>query len=208
MKKSNSKNKELKGIGGWLIFPLIGLFFGIIELLSELSDLINLPSRNEDIASPIIGLDFFFLILMIICLRKFLEKSYDTPRWMIWKSIYSIFYTGIILLIMFSNHLDSGGSVIILFGQIISSIVWILYFLNSERVKNTFINGKQTIKKNYVITLLLSIFLGLFGADRFYLGKFGTGLLKLTTFGYMGIWWIIDIILIARRYKFEGIDWE
>jgi TM2 domain-containing membrane protein YozV len=51
--------------------------------------------------------------------------------------------------------------------------------------------------KKKVTALLLSIFLGELGIDRFYLGKVGTGLLKLVTVGGGGIWWIIDIILIA-----------
>ena len=49
--------------------------------------------------------------------------------------------------------------------------------------------------KSWVATLLLSIFLGELGIDRFYLGKVGTGILKLVTLGGFGIWWLIDIIL-------------
>ena len=49
--------------------------------------------------------------------------------------------------------------------------------------------------KSWLATLLLSIFLGELGIDRFYLGKIGTGILKLITLGGFGIWWLIDIIL-------------
>lgn len=45
--------------------------------------------------------------------------------------------------------------------------------------------------------LILSIFLGELGIDRFYLGHTGTGIIKLLTGGGCGIWWIIDLIRIA-----------
>lgn len=46
-------------------------------------------------------------------------------------------------------------------------------------------------------TLLLASFLGLFGIHRFYVGKIGTGILMLLTLGGLGIWTLIDIIVIA-----------
>ncbi|XWN36814.1 MAG: NINE protein [Balneola sp.] len=53
--------------------------------------------------------------------------------------------------------------------------------------------------KSQTIALVLSIFLGGLGLDRFYLGHFGLGFLKFITFGGFGIWWLIDIILIASK---------
>jgi TM2 domain-containing membrane protein YozV len=48
-----------------------------------------------------------------------------------------------------------------------------------------------------MVALLLSIFLGELGIDRFYLGYIGLGILKLITVGGFGIWWLIDVIMIA-----------
>jgi hypothetical protein len=53
--------------------------------------------------------------------------------------------------------------------------------------------------KEWVIALVLSILVGTLGVDRFYLGKVGTGILKLITFGGLGIWYLVDIILIAIK---------
>jgi len=52
-------------------------------------------------------------------------------------------------------------------------------------------------QKSKVTALVLSILLGGLGVDRFYLGYVGTGIVKLITGGGLGIWYIIDIILIA-----------
>lgn len=63
-----------------------------------------------------------------------------------------------------------------------------------------------TKSKNFIVALLLSIFLGTLGIDRFYLGNIGLGVLKLLTGGVFGILYIIDIILIATK-NVKGVNW-
>ena len=51
-------------------------------------------------------------------------------------------------------------------------------------------------EKGFVPAALLCFFLGVLGVHRFYVGKIGTGILQLLTFGGLGIWALIDLVLI------------
>ncbi len=62
-------------------------------------------------------------------------------------------------------------------------------------------------KVNWVLALVMSILFGQLGVDRFIMGQVGLGILKLITFGGCGIWWLVDLVLIATKHKFEGIEW-
>ena len=55
-------------------------------------------------------------------------------------------------------------------------------------------NGGE--QKPWMITLLLCFFAGTFGVHRFYVGKIGTGVAMLLTFGGLGLWTLIDFIMI------------
>lgn len=52
-------------------------------------------------------------------------------------------------------------------------------------------------EKSFVATLLLCLLLGTLGIHRFYVGKVGTGILMLITFGGLGFWTLIDLVIIA-----------
>lgn len=53
--------------------------------------------------------------------------------------------------------------------------------------------------KHFDVALILSIFLGMFGIDRFYLGYYGIGCFKLFTLGFMFLGQLVDVILIATQ---------
>ena len=66
-------------------------------------------------------------------------------------------------------------------------------------------DGKEVSPKSRLVTILLAVFIGSLGIYRFYVGKVGTGIAMIFTLGGLGIWTLIDIILIATG-SFTDID--
>ena len=52
-------------------------------------------------------------------------------------------------------------------------------------------------EKSGIACLLFLLFLNPFGIHRMYVGKVGTGILFLLTIGGLGIWWLVDLILLV-----------
>ena len=65
-------------------------------------------------------------------------------------------------------------------------------------------SATATSEKIILPAFLLATFFGVFGAHRFYVGKIGTGILQLFTFGGLGIWTVIDWILILCQEFTDG----
>jgi TM2 domain-containing membrane protein YozV len=56
--------------------------------------------------------------------------------------------------------------------------------------------GSQS-QKRILPAAILCFFLGFLGVHRFYVGKVGTGILQIVTFGGLGIWALVDFIMIV-----------
>jgi len=61
--------------------------------------------------------------------------------------------------------------------------------------------GPKPKQRSWRVAFLLSIFLGFFGADRFYIGRTRSAIVKMVTLGCLGIWWLSDIILLASDWR-------
>jgi len=151
---------ELRGIGGWLILPLIGLvitacfhfYFIVTEIYPVFSDgtIFALFDTQSDICNPVFGIFILFesaaTILMfwlaIIILYMGFKESKKFVLLLIVFYICSFLISAIYY--MTTSYFEVIESVerellIDLLRSIIVAAIWIPYLLVSERVKNTFI---------------------------------------------------------------------
>ena len=74
--------------------------------------------------------------------------------------------------------------------------------------KEKLLNSSTTTSTTDWLTLfLLSFFVGVLGVHRFYVGKIGTGFLMLLTLGGLGVWFLVDLILVVTG-QFTNKDGE
>ena len=118
-KKSNN---EIEGIGGWLILPIIGLFATIVIQLADLSESLSYYSFQDVI--PFVLINLVLIALCTVALFFIFTKSKQAPKY----AIATLVINGALAVLL--------G----LYAGLIGTVIWVLYFLKSERVKNTFVN--------------------------------------------------------------------
>jgi len=62
----------------------------------------------------------------------------------------------------------------------------------------------RTQRKSQATAFLWSMFLGMFGADQFYLGFKLLGSLKLMSLGGLGVWWVYDMVRIGSSQVYTS----
>ena len=82
-----------------------------------------------------------------------------------------------------------------------------------KQARPGYMEGKQVSSKSRLAAILMCFFVGVIGVHRFYVGKIGTGIAMILTCGGLGIWVLVDLIMIAAGSftDIEGkyvLDWQ
>ena len=155
MEENDVEELSPKGIGGWLILVIIGYGIGIFKSLLLVLQL-GYHLLNGEVKMSILSQGFneqsilmmiyyewvgnmLLLALMIICLVLLFSKKKLFPKFAIWVKVgVVLFILSDFLLAYFLEiqiHSSEKGTLI---GSVLHAIIWITYFIKSERVKNTF----------------------------------------------------------------------
>ncbi len=151
--------RQVSGIGGWLILPIIGLFVTIFRLgnilLGTFFPLLAsgnwrpLTTPGSEHYDPLWGPllvfeaagNLVFLIWSVVLLILLFSKSAGFPKTMIAFIVYNIAFLAIDMILcrhLSSMEGDLGDGSMELARTVVGALIWIPYFLRSERVKNTF----------------------------------------------------------------------
>ncbi len=158
--KANSPTiyPPLVGIGGWLILPMISILVSLFsiplsaffnfknafeywDILTNPTSSAYIPALKELIYFELLANLVFYIILISLC-YLFFTKKYLTIRIFIIFQVFSFFLVTIDIYLadVFLNLRVESSDVVSIVREFLVSLIWISYFLKSQRVKNTFIN--------------------------------------------------------------------
>lgn len=136
---------SLNGIGGWLIFVIIGRILTIIIGIKDIFDSSSAYGHGSEfdtlltaaiIIEIVFGIIFSIIILNFIFTRNILFRTFFVIQVLVTFAFY------IFLTIYFSNLGVNYGTPSLI-GSIVGGVIWILYVYKSKRIKNTYIYSKQ-----------------------------------------------------------------
>jgi len=145
---SEAVDPRMVGIGGWLILPAIGLVLGGIM---SVVGLIACVGMFEGVADAGYGgyfalsicVQIGLLIFLLVAAIRFFGKKRSAPATMIGLMIANLVSS--LLLMLFAFGMDAEEFAVADIKNfatgLVSSAIWIPYFLTSKRVKATFVNG-------------------------------------------------------------------
>jgi hypothetical protein len=121
--------EKIKGIGGWLILPIIGLFISLPVLLYDLLST-NAMYEFSFYIGLVSFLDVILLGFVIYALFSIFNKKKRTLQIMI-----SFYIINIIIQLVLAFLIEDFSRII---QPVIGGLIWIPYFIYSKRVRNTF----------------------------------------------------------------------
>jgi len=207
----------------WLIGFAILLGTGLMLLIWAERDL-----SDGDLGLAV-GFGISSLLLALHCFVMFFRKAFTSwYRYLIKSLLLLIFMMAVISASVWLGYMrpHSGDTLVALFFIIFPSILFlVVLFVPSQMVDGLAnrippvspaikpITGVSPYKRIWALILAAGIFLGFGGLHRFYVGKVGTGVLWLLTFGLFGIGQLIDVIMIlfGRFCDSDGLPltiWE
>jgi hypothetical protein len=158
MSQTETANDGPKGLGGWLILPIVGLVLSPIRMVYQfVTDLLPVIDPvvwarltdatrpgHQPMLAPLIGFEVVANIAMfaftLVLMWFFFHKSRRTPRlYIIWLALLAVVQIGDSALASSAGLPMDYESVRDVARSVITAAIWIPYFLVSKRVKNTFV---------------------------------------------------------------------
>lgn len=139
MVEEKINTQKLEGVSGWLLVFIISLFLSLVFIGSQVFGNYS-TYTSSGIGFILLILFIFQTILIGISLVLIIEKKKIA---MIWVTIY-LGYTAILNIIvgviLYNINPETASSQALqLIWGIVLSIIWLFYFFQSERIKNTLV---------------------------------------------------------------------
>ncbi len=135
-------NRKLEGIGGWIYLYFVFCAFEVFFLYGFIGSTYNSLASGEGGAKSVFL--FILAVLQVILLVSssdlIIAKKKSAKLWSILSLVVCfILFVVLLVLVLSSGKILPENSIQYTLAFIVGSLIWLFYFLQSERVKNTFV---------------------------------------------------------------------